>query len=93
MVLLSILGEGFLLYQHLSTWQIIMVVVFPILMSASATFLITMFTLMCWRKHKRKSLTNKLKYMYDFALIIIISVSSIYALESFDRIQEAFFQT
>jgi len=38
------LGEVFLLYQHLSTWQIIMVVVFPILTSALATFVIAMFT-------------------------------------------------
>lgn len=75
-VLFSILGEVFILFQYLSTWQIIMVVVFPILMSASATFLITMFTLMCWRKHKRKSLKSQLKYVYDFVVIITISVSS-----------------
>ena len=56
MVPLPISGDVFLLYHHLSTWQIMMLVVFPILTSASATFLIAMFTLMCWRKHKHKSL-------------------------------------
>jgi len=54
--LLFILGDDAAV-QNQSAWKVLVMVVSIILTAACATFLIAIFTLMCWRKHKCKFLT------------------------------------
>jgi len=50
MFLLFILGDDTAV-QNQSAWKVLVMVVSIILTAVCATFLIAIFTLMCWRKH------------------------------------------
>jgi len=69
LILLFILGDDVVL-QSQPTWTIAVVVVFIILASVCATFLIAIFTLMFRRKHKCKFMKG-----YQLQCILVVGAS------------------
>ena len=66
MFLLFILGDDAV------AWKVLVMVVSIILTAACATFLIAIFTLMCWRKHKCKFLTGNQQVCVHFYYIYVV---------------------
>jgi len=59
--------------QNQSAWKVLVMVVSIILTAACATFLIAIITMMCWRKHKCKFLTeviSKCVYISSYHLTV-----------------------
>jgi len=69
LILLFILGDDVVL-QSQPAWTIAVVVVFIILASVCAAFLMAPFTLMFWRKHKCKFLKG-----YQLGCILVVGAS------------------
>jgi len=69
--MLFILGDDAAV-QNQSTWKVLGMVVSIILTAACATFLIAIFTLMCWRKHKCKFLTGNQQVCVHFYYIFVV---------------------
>ena len=67
--MLFILGDDVVL-QSQPAWTIAVVVIFIILAPVCATFLIALFTLMFWRKHKCKFLKG-----YQLGYILVVGAS------------------
>jgi len=68
-LLLFILGDNVVL-QSQPAWTIAVVVVFIILASVCATFSIALFTLMFWRKHKCKLISERLSISLGCILVV-----------------------